>query len=180
MAINENNNQFDEGSIEEDIKALERAEEMEDEMDEAEIRKEEMEDAESFNEIGSRSTDNGLYKLFDEIRKSDNSVKVSNLQMTELGTPIVSVRDCLFLSHLGEMNGHYGWAEFWLRQAEITNSTAMSKKGWFSELLVSNKRTTHKTSNPGFNPVIPSKKKWSLFGGGSQINNNNPNGGENQ
>ena len=137
----------------------------EDEMDDMEQQRDDRDESEFFGDRAMPKEDYSLYRLFDDIRKSDNSLKVANLQVSELGNPIVTVRDALFLAKLGEMTNHIGWAEFWKHQAEMTDASSMSKKGWFTELLVSSKRFTNKTTNPGFSPLLLQKSRWNLFGG---------------
>ena len=125
---------------------------MVDQQDSMDEQTEAQEDMDIFNEMGDREKAENLYKLFNDIRTSDDTTRTSNLQLSELGNPLVSMRDCELLAQLGELHGHHGWAKFWRSLGQSTSNSAMSKKGWFSELLVSNKRYTNKTTNAGFNP----------------------------
>ena len=104
-----------------------------------------------------------LFSLFGKVWKAPDSRKVSNLGNQELGMLPISVRQNLYLSLLGDTLGHKDFAKFFKATAEITLATAFSKKGWFSELFVSQKKFTSKSSSRTMN--LPEKKsKWNMYG----------------
>jgi len=89
-----------------------------------------------------------LYNLFHKVLRLPNSSKVGNLDpKTELGFVNLSVRDCQNIALLARELGHPKFAEFFEQKAEITLSTSASKKGWFTELFVSQKKFSDRISN---------------------------------
>ncbi len=139
------------------------------EVEEEEDRKEQFEEQQELmdeqEEIAPLNQRDSVYKLFGKVWKSGNSVKVANLNNMELGKPMFSVRDALHLADLGDLTHHHRFAEHFRRDAERTNATSMAKKGWFSELFVSNKKFTNRTLGSSEQPAQVKKKGWSLFGG---------------
>lgn len=106
-----------------------------------------------------------LYTLFQKVWGARDSSKVANLDKFELGKLAVSVRDSQYLALLSSTLRHKRFGLFWKAQAEILLATSASKKGWFTELFVSQKKFTARSSNlSGQPPQNQGKKKWSLFG----------------
>jgi hypothetical protein len=126
-------------------------------------------DAESaeWADIPQRRKQDSLYTLFNKVWKSPDSSKVANLNGQELGRqPLMTVRDAQYLSLLGVTLKHPRFAKFFKNAGEITLSTSASKKGWFTELFVSQKKfTTRAAGSFGNQDASNQKKKWSLFGG---------------
>lgn len=103
-----------------------------------------------------------LYSLFKRVWKAPDSSKVGNLSNQELGMLPMSVRDNQYLALLGTTFGHKDLANFFKARSEIILSTSSSKKGWFTELFVSQKKFTSKSSSQTMN--LPEKKsKWNLY-----------------
>jgi len=103
-----------------------------------------------------------LFSLFGKVWRALDSSKVANLNNQELGMLPMSVRDNKYLKLLGETFGHKDLAKFFGARAEIINSTSASKKGWFTELFVSQKKFTSKSSSRTMS--LPEKKsKWNLY-----------------
>lgn len=131
------------------------------------------EDAEmaEWADIPQKRKQDSLYTLFNKVWKSPDSSKVANLNAQELGRqPLMTVRDAQYLALLGSTLKHPRFAKFWRATGEITLSTSASKKGWFTELFVSQKKfTTRAASTFGTSQdTSGQKKKWSLFGGGEK------------
>jgi hypothetical protein len=59
---------------------------------------------------------------------------------------------------------HKNFATFFKTSSEIILTTSASKKGWFTELFVSQKKfTTRAAGTFGSPDTSNQKKKWSLF-----------------
>lgn len=135
-------------------------------------------DAESaeWADIPQRRKQDSLYTLFQKVWKSPDSSKVANLNNQELGKHVLmTVRDAQYLALLGSTLKHDRFAKFFRRSSEITLSTSASKKGWFTELFVSQKKFTARAAGSfGAQDTSNQKKKWSLFGG-SERTSSEPN-----
>jgi hypothetical protein len=120
-------------------------------------------------EVPQRRKQDSLYTLFQKVWKTPDSSKVANLSMPELGRPLMSVRDAQYLDLLGTTFHHKKFAKFFRDSSEIILATSASKKGWFTELFVSQRKfTTRSVSGAGglLGGQQQAKKKWSLFGTG--------------
>ena len=140
----------------------EQQERLEDQSDEAESAE--------WADIPQRRKQDSLYTLFNKVWKSPDSSKVANLHPSELGKqPLMTVRDAQYLALLGSTLKHPRFAKFFKATGEITLSTSASKKGWFTELFVSQKKFTTRAAGSFGNPEASTqKRKWSLFGGGER------------
>ena len=108
----------------------------------------------------------GVYALFQDVLTQPNSTKVSNLDKTEIGDLGISVRECMRIGLIGDTFRHPYFAQFFRNQAEITTASAMSKKGWFTELFVTSKKFAQRDTSSSVNLPQQTKKPWSLFGKG--------------
>ena len=139
-----------------------QVDDMEDQSDAAE--------AVEWSEIPERKKQESLYHLFQKVWKAPDSSKVANLTNLELGKPIISVRDAQHLALLADTFRHPRFAAFFRSAGEIVLATSASKKGWFTELFVSQKKFTSRSvggSGGGYSTGSSGKKKkWTLFGGG--------------
>lgn len=146
--------------------------ENEDISDQQERMEDQSDDVESaeWADIPQKRKQDSLYTLFNKVWKSPDSSKVANLHPSELGKqPLMTVRDAQYLSLLGVTLKHPKFAKFFKSTGEITLSTSASKKGWFTELFVSQKKfTTRAAGSFGPQDTSSQKKKWSLFGGGEK------------
>lgn len=142
----------------------------EDFTDQQERIEDQQEDIEQMDwaEVPQKRKQESLYTLFNRVWKSPDSSKVGNLNNVELGKfPLMTVRDSQYLALLGYTLKHKKFANFFRHAGEITLSTSASKKGWFTELFVSQKKFTSRASSHGAaTDSSQAKKKWSLFGGG--------------
>ena len=105
----------------------------------------------------------GIYALFQEVLNQPSSIKVSNLDKSELGDLGITVRDSLKIALIGQTFHHPTFANFFIAQAGITTDSAMSKKGWFTELFVTSKKMAQRETSSSVN-LPQQNKKWSLFG----------------
>jgi hypothetical protein len=136
--------------------------------DRLEEQGEDIESAE-WADVPQRRKQDSLYTLFNKVWKSPDSSKVANLNNTELGKQVLmTVRDAQYLSLLGNVLKHRKFASFFKGTGEITLATSASKKGWFTELFVSQKKFTTRAAGSFGQDTSNQKKKWSLFGGGER------------
>jgi hypothetical protein len=144
--------------------------EHEDISDQQERMEDQSDDAESaeWADIPQKRKQDSLYTLFNKVWRAPDSSKVANLNSQELGKqPLMTVRDAQYLALLGSTLKHPKFARFFKATGEVTLSTSASKKGWFTELFVSQKKfTTRAAGSFGSPDASNQKKKWSLFGGG--------------
>ena len=106
----------------------------------------------------------GLYALFQEVLTQPSSVKVSNLDKGELGGLGITVRESMRIALLANTFHHPKFANYFFNQGLITTDSAMSKKGWFTELFVTSKKFAQRDTSSSVN-LPQQQKKWSLFGG---------------
>lgn len=118
----------------------------------------------SWGEVPSQRKPESLFNLFGKVWKAKDSSKVANLDKVELGATNISVRDSQYLMLLGTTFKHPRFAEFFRLQGEITLASSASKKGWFTELFVSQKKLTTRHASLGANGQVQNKK-WKIFGG---------------
>lgn len=127
-------------------------------------------DSVEWSEVPERKKQDSLYNLFQKVWKAPDSSKVANLTNVELGSPIINVRDAQYLALLADTFKHPRFGMFFRKAGEITLATSASKKGWFTELFVSQKKFTSRSvgsSGGGYSSGSSGKKKkWTLFGGG--------------
>lgn len=112
-----------------------------------------------------RKTDS-LFSLFQKVWKSPDSSKVANLNNVELGRLDISVRNSQYLNLLAQTFHHQKFGQFFKANGEIVLSTSASKKGWFTELFVSQKKfTTRATASQSSGaPTEKQKQRWNIFG----------------
>jgi len=92
-----------------------------------------------------------LYSLFWKTIQIQDSSKVGNLDIKELGMLDISVRDCQHISNTAMILGETAFANWIKEQAQIILRTSSSKKGWLVELFVSAKRFASKEKRLGVN-----------------------------
>ena len=87
--------------------------------------------------------------------------KVGNLNSSEIGEHGISVRECMNLHFLGETFGHARFGEYFENRAKIISATSMSRRGWFMDLSISQRkiRARQRESSPQ-----ASEKKFGMFG----------------
>jgi len=98
-------------------------------------------------DVPQQKKNEGLYQLFNKVLKSKDNSKVANLDKYELGPQVfMNVRNAQFLALLGSTVRHERFAQFFYSLGEITLKTSASKKGWFTELFISQKKQTTRAS----------------------------------
>jgi len=141
--------------------------EMEDQQDKQEDYDDAMEEKKRSGmdeyEMPQQRESESLYNLFHRVLKLKDSSKVGNLDKPELGMLNMSVRDSQRIALLAHKLNHDNFASFFVDQGEIILRTSGSKKGWFTELFVSQKKA--KSSSQSVEVAQPQKKKFGLFGG---------------
>lgn len=104
----------------------------------------------------------GLYALFQDVMNQPSSIKVSNLDKGELGDLGITVRESMRIALLANTFRHPIFARYFFNQGLITTDSAMSKKGWFTELFVTSKKFAQRDTSSSVN-LPQQQKKWSLF-----------------
>lgn len=130
-------------------------------------------------DVPQQKRSEGLYTLFQKVLRSKDNSKVGNLDKYELGPqPFMNVRNAQFLALCGATVHHKEFARFFYDIGEITLKTSASKKGWFTELFVSQKKQTTRFTGTGGAPGVGGvaqgqqfgqqpfkKKRFNIFGG---------------
>jgi len=147
-----------------DVEAVEQSY-ADDQQDLGEYQQDISED-QQFGSYPGSSVRDSIFTFFSRILGLKDSSKVANLDRRELGMLDLSVRNCEFLAGLGLLLHNKSYNEFFMRKAEITLATSMSKKGWLPELVVSQKKFSQRTVQP-MNMQAP-KKGFLGLGGGKQ------------
>ena len=132
-------------------------------LDEQQDLVEESSEDNAFSDVPYKKKQDSLYTLFNRVWRTPDSSKVANLNNVELGQVGVSVRSAQYISLLGRLFHHNIFARYWQTMGEITLATSASKKGWFVELFVSQKKFSARTAGVVNNNPQPQKKKW-IFG----------------
>ncbi len=123
----------------------------------------------------------GIYQLFDIIHRKKDSTKVSNLNKAELGELGISVRESMRIAVLANTFHHPIFANFFLQQAGIISDSAMSKDGWFTELIVTSKKYASRESSSEVKNIPEFKKgKWKMFSGTSSGTSSGKNKNQNE
>lgn len=128
-----------------------------------ELMEEQMDQA-GFDYPGRGRRNDSLFGLFRHVLNIEDSSKVGNLDMKELGMLPISVRECQRIGLLSRSLKHPTFGKFLDDQSQITLRTSASKKGWFTELFVSQKKFTSRASQMQNLTGVGGKKKWKLFG----------------
>jgi len=108
-----------------------------------------------------------LYNLFHKVLNIEDSSRVGNLDKTELGLLPISVRESQRIALLAIQLGHPLFADYFRLHGEIVLRTSASKKGWFAELFVSQKKSSvsSKSIQPDQQTTdMGGKKRWGMFG----------------
>lgn len=105
-----------------------------------------------------------LYSWFWKVvrlNKPFRLAKVGNLSNAEIGDHIISMRDAMNLAHLGHLFNHHKFGNYFATRSKIIAATSMSRKGWFMDLSISQKKVRERSKNPSSN--TEQKQKWRLF-----------------
>lgn len=138
----------------------------EDYMDQLETQEENQEVYDQAH-VPSKTKPESLFSLFSKVWRAPDSTKVANLNAVELGgLPLaMNVRSSAYLHLLGKTFKHEKFGKFFGDHGEIILASSASKKGWFTELFVSQKKLTTRSSGSGAAGAAGNpQKKWSIFG----------------
>jgi len=124
----------------------------------------EMQQDQQFGSYPDITPKESIFTFFRHILGIKDSSKVANLDKRELGMLDLSVRNSEHLAGLGYMLHNKSYGDFFMRKAEITLATSMSKKGWLPELVVSQKKFSQRSVQPM--NLQTSKKGFLGLGGG--------------
>lgn len=102
-----------------------------------------------------------LYTLFQNVLKLQDNSKVAWLTTGELGELNISVRDCQRIALISKTLHHPTFADFFRESGEIILRTSASRKGWFTELFVSQKKlAATKSTQQQLVSGPPKQRKW--------------------
>lgn len=121
-----------------------------------------MQEDSQFGNYPAPSPRESIFSFFNRVLDLKDSSKVANLDKMELGRLDLSVRNSEHLAFLGTALHNKSYHDFFMKKAEITLATSMSKKGWLQELVVTQKKFTQRSVQPMSAQV---KKGFLGFGG---------------
>lgn len=101
------------------------------------------------------------WSWFWKVVKFKDSTKVGNLDKAELGTFLMPVREAKRFAGLCGMFEQPVLNSFFIKEAENTLATSMSKKGWFVETSISTKKFTSRQR--GSSTQEGTKPGWKIF-----------------
>lgn len=134
----------------------------EEELEQLEQHLEELENLDSKDNLNYGSPEpekkENMFKFFKEIINLPESWKVGNLREEEIGKSKLGVRSYLELEKYSTAEGLDLVATYFRDQAKIVAEPTMGRKGFMSQLFVTNIRKDHKVKEP-----TAQKKGW--FGG---------------
>jgi len=123
--------------------------EIDQQQDIAEADQEGREESDLFGNYPAPKEKDSIFTFFKHLVGIKDTTRVSNIDPSrELGMLQFSIRTNKYLGLVGDVCGDPDFADFWRSQSEIITSTAMSKKGWLTELPVSQKRFASRTVRP--------------------------------
>ena len=86
-------------------------------------------------------------------------IRVGNLEKVEIGLTRIPIRGCMEFAQVCRVLKHELIAEYFEKLAGMNSASSMSKKGWFMDLSISNKKIRERgKSGDGLD-----KKKLGLF-----------------
>ncbi len=104
-----------------------------------------------------------LYSLFWKTINIQDSSKVGNLDVKELGMLDIAVRDCQNIANTAKILGEHKFSEWITEQAQIILRTSASKKGWLTELFVTAKKFASKEKRLGITQGPQQQKPKSFW-----------------
>jgi hypothetical protein len=157
----EDENEQEEQEVVPDVSSVEQS--YSDEQQDLGEYQQEMQEEQQFGSYPNAIPRESIFTFFRHILGIKDSSKVANLDKRELGMLDLSVRNSEHLAKLGYMLHNKSYGDWFMGKAEITLATSMSKKGWLSELVVSQKKFSQRTVQPM--NLQPAKKGFLGFGG---------------
>ena len=104
----------------------------------------------------SASQKDNLFKFFRHILITKDTTRIGNLTAQELGISNLSIRGWKRIAHYAKAENLEIIEDYFNEEAEIMTSTSMSKKGFWSQLFVTQIKAEKK--------IKETKEKKSLFG----------------
>jgi hypothetical protein len=106
-----------------------------------------------------------VFTIFQEILDSKDSIKTSNMELDQIGDLKYTSAGLLDIGLLAETLGDKNVADYLRGRAEIVLASNMSKKGWFTDRLISqNKSSTRNFSGTSAQNLPKKKGILGLFG----------------
>jgi len=139
-----------------------------DQQDQADYMQEQQFAGDQFGSYPDAQPKESIFTFFRHLLGIADSSKVANLDKRELGMLDLSVRNSEHLAFLGNALHNKSYEDFFMKKAEITLATSMSKKGWLPELVVSQKKFTSRAVQ---SMNLQSAKKGFLGLGGGRPEN---------
>jgi len=123
------------------------------------------EEQDLFGNYPAQKEKDSIFTFFKHLVGIKDTTRVSNIDPAkELGMLSFSIRTNQYLGLVGDVCGDADFSNFWRSQSQIITSTAMSKRGWLTELPVSQKRFASRTVRP----IRTESKGFMGFGGGKK------------
>lgn len=154
-----NFDEVDEEAKPEPVSLIEAQQADYDQDDEMRENQAEMAEAQAYGDYyPSPKEKDSIYSFFRKVLGLKDTTRVANLDKRELGNLQLSVRSNQYLSMVGGILNNKPYSDFFGKQSEIITSTSMAKKGWFTELVVSQKKVSSRNVTPLKLPEPPKKK----------------------
>jgi len=119
-----------------------------------------------YNSFPEPQQKDNFFKFLRQMLNTQDSKKIANLHNTELGTLPKSVRKYCDLAVLSSQLGYPKISDYYLSKAEIINATSMSRKGFFSKLMVTKIRSSENNAEVAKEPN--QKTSWFNFKKGGE------------
>ena len=120
---------------------------------EEELKKLESKDS-SYGSPSASQKDN-LFRFFRTILNTPDTTRIGNLKPEELGLSRLGVRHYQELANYAKVEGLDIVKDYFMDRSNIVSSTSMSKKGFWSQLFVTQIKREQKEK-----PKEQEKKKW--------------------
>jgi len=124
-----------------------------------------IDEAEEYPDFPMPREEGNVFSLFKRVLKLKDNSKVGNLDTRELGMLNYTVRDSQMINVLAEKLGYPKLGLFFGQQAEVVLRTSASKKGWFTELFVSQKKFQQRETRE-MPLTVEEQQPMVRFGGG--------------
>lgn len=112
----------------------------------------------------SKVSKESIFKFFNRILDAKETTRIANLQGAELGVMKLGVRSYLEIADYADVEGLNKVASYLRAKAEIITRTSMSKKGFWSQLFVTQIKKEQKLREP-------KEIKKGLFGMKKEVEN---------
>lgn len=139
--------------------------------DSQEVTEEQLEQYDEGFSTGKKK-DDAFSFFFKVLRLMDpyRLIRVGNLDKAEIGEHGISIRDSMNLANLGKIFHHKKFGDYWQQRAIINTASSMSRKGWFMETTISQKKVRQRERSSTSTPFEKSR----IFGKKRQQNKDQP------